>query len=80
MNKAFHAFCVISLTMAAPTIVVAQSNTAFDGTYLGVSTTATGTGSGCEPFQPIPRPLTVLDGKAHFTGHLPPATSSLRAS
>ena len=68
MNKAFGTFCVISLTMAFPSIVVAQSNTVFDGTYTGVSNTTTGTGSACNPFNPLPRPLTIRDGKAHFTG------------
>jgi hypothetical protein len=68
MNKAFRAFCVISLTMAVPSIVVAQSNTAFDGTYAGISTIATGGGSGCKPFEPIPRPLTIREGKGQFKG------------
>jgi len=69
MNKAFSTFCVISVTIAVPSIVVAQSNnTVFDGTYTGVSNTATGTGSACNPSKPIPGPLTIQDGKAHFTG------------
>ncbi len=66
--RAFSTFCVISVTMAVPSIVVAQSNTGFDGTYMGVSNIATGTGSACNPFNPVPRPLTIRDGKAHFTG------------
>jgi len=68
MKKAFGAFCVISVTMAVPSAVLAQSKTIFDGTYIGVSNTATGTGSVCNPINPIPGPLTIQDGKAHFTG------------
>ena len=49
-------------------MVVAQSNSAFDGTYAGVSVTATGAGSACKPFEPIPRPLTIRDGRAQFIG------------
>jgi hypothetical protein len=68
MNKASSVFCVISLTIGLPNIVVAQSNTAFDGIYAGVSNSATGTDSACHPFSPTPRPLTVRNGKAQFTG------------
>jgi len=68
MNKAFCISCVMSLTMAVPSIAVAQSNTAFDGTYAGVSNSATGTYSSCHPFSPMPRPLTVRNGLAEFTG------------
>lgn len=68
MNKAFCTCCVMSLTMAVPSIVVAQSNTAFDGAYAGVSNSAIGTDPGCHPFSPMPRPLTVRDGVAQFTG------------
>ena len=68
MNKAFRTFCVISVTVAVPSIVAAQSNTSFDGSYTGVSNTTTGTGSSCNPFQPMPRPLTIRNGRAQFTG------------
>jgi hypothetical protein len=68
MNKAFRTFGVIALAVTAPNIVVAQSNTGFDGTYMGVSNTATGTGSNCHPFEPMPKPLTIRDGIARFTG------------
>ena len=64
----FRTFCVVSLTVAAPSIVVAQSNTAFDGTYAGVSNTQTGGESGCDPFNPTPRPLTVTNGIAQYWG------------
>jgi hypothetical protein len=67
MNKAFR-ITVISLTMAIPSIVIAQSNTAFDGTYAGVSNTTTGAGSTCNPFEPMPRPLTVHNAIARFSG------------
>jgi hypothetical protein len=67
MNKAFRTFSVISLMIAVPSIVVAQSNTAFDGTYAGVSVTATGADSACKPFQPKPPPLTIRDGRGQFT-------------
>ncbi len=33
--RAFSTFCVISVTMAVPSIVVAQSNTGFDGHLYG---------------------------------------------
>ncbi len=68
MNKAFRTFCVVSLTMAVPSIVAAQSNTGFDGTYTGVSNTATGTGPACNTFNPMPGPLTICNGIARFTG------------
>jgi hypothetical protein len=68
MNKAFRICCVMSLTMAVPSFAVAQSNTAFDGTYAGVSNSATGIYSTCHPFSPMPRPLMVRNGLAEFTG------------
>ena len=68
MNKALCTCCVMSLTMAVPSIAVAQSNTAFDGTYAGVSNSANGTDSSCHPFAPTPRPLTIRNGIAQFTG------------
>jgi hypothetical protein len=68
MNKAICACCVMPLTMAVPSIAVAQSNTTFDGVYAGVSNSATGTYSTCHPFSPMPRPLTVRNGVAEFTG------------
>ena len=68
MNKALCTCCVMSLTMAVPSIAVAQSNTTFDGVYAGVSNSATGTYSTYHPFSPMPRPLTVRNGVAEFTG------------
>jgi hypothetical protein len=54
--------------MAAPSIVIAQSNTAFDGTYAGGSNTQTGGVSGWDPFGPTPRSLTVRNGIAQYWG------------
>jgi hypothetical protein len=70
MNTLFCAFCVVSLTIAVPSIAVAQSNSAFDGTYTGVSNTQTGGESGCDPFNPTPRPLMVSNGIAQYWGGL----------
>jgi len=60
--------CLVSLTMAVPGTVSAQSNTAFDGTYAGVSNTQTGGASGCDPLNPTPRPLTIRNGTAQYWG------------
>jgi hypothetical protein len=68
MNMVFRTFRLVLLTMAVPSIVFAQSNTAFDGTYTGVSDTATGGGSECTPITPMPRPLTVRSGVAQYWG------------
>ena len=68
MKMVFHAFCFVSMTMAVPSVVIAQSNTAFDGTYAGVSNSATGGISGCAPFLAMPQPLTVRNGVAQFWG------------
>ena len=54
--------------MTVPTSVMAQSSTAFDGTYAGVSNTQTGGVSGCDPYNPTPRPLTVINGIAQYWG------------
>jgi hypothetical protein len=54
--------------MAVPSIVSAQSNTAFDGIYAGVSNTQTGGASGCDPLNPTPRSLTVRNGVAQYWG------------
>jgi hypothetical protein len=54
--------------MTVPSAAIAQSNTAFDGTYAGVSNTPTGGVSGCDPFNSTPRPLTVSNGIAQYWG------------
>jgi hypothetical protein len=54
--------------MAVPRTVFAQSNTGFDGTYAGVSSTPTGGASDCNPFNSTPRPLTVRNGVAQYWG------------
>lgn len=66
MSRLRRPFCVIAITMAAPSIAWAQSTTAFDGTYQGVSITANSGGSACVASTPIPRPLTVQNGMARF--------------
>jgi hypothetical protein len=58
----------MSLSIVVPSIVGAQSDIAFDGTYAGVSNTATGTSSACNAFNPKPGPLTIENGIARFTG------------
>jgi hypothetical protein len=68
MNRVLRTFCVVSLTMAVPSIVFAQSNTAFDGTYAGVSNTAAAGGPDCDPLEPAPRPLTVSNSMAWVSG------------
>ena len=55
MNKQFRVFCFISV-MAIPGLAAAQSTTAFDGTYAGVSNTG---GGSCSPFMTVPRPVDV---------------------
>jgi hypothetical protein len=54
--------------MAVPSIVIAQSNTAFDGTYAGVSNTQTDGVSDCDPFNSVPGQLTVRNGNAQYWG------------
>jgi hypothetical protein len=56
----------VATAIALPSIAVAQSTTAFDGTYQGVSTTANSGGSACVPSTPVPRPLTIRNGAAQF--------------
>lgn len=68
MNIVFRTFYLVSLMMAVPSVVFGQPNTAFDGTYAGVSNTATGGRPDCNPLEPMPRPLTVSNGVARVTG------------
>ena len=53
----------MSLMIAGPSIVAAQSSTGFDGTYEGVSVNA----SVCTPLENVPRPLTIHNGIARLT-------------
>jgi hypothetical protein len=69
------ALTAIWLTLMAPHIAQAQSPTAFDGTYLGVSNAASGSGPNCSVFAPVPRPLTIQNGVAKFDGGLKGATA-----
>jgi len=66
MNRSVRLFCAVAIAMAAPSIAGAQTTTAFDGTYQGVSTTASSGGSACVPSVPVPRPLTIRNGMAQF--------------
>jgi hypothetical protein len=68
MTKSFRVLCIISLNVAAPSFAGAQSPTTFDGTYTGVSSTAGGGSTACNPFTPVPQPLTIRNGIAQFTG------------
>jgi hypothetical protein len=56
-----------AMVIAVPAL--AQSVTTFDGTYNGVSYTASG-GRSCVPPVPVPRPLTIKNGAAQFAGGL----------
>jgi hypothetical protein len=66
MNRSVRLFCSVAIAMAAPSIAGAQQATPFDGTYQGVSTTASSGGSACVPATPVPRPLTIRNGTAQF--------------
>ena len=74
MRKLLCAFAVAIVTVA-PHIAQAQSPTAFDGTYQGVSNTASGSGPNCSVFAPVPRPLTIQNGVAKFDAGLKGATA-----
>jgi len=65
MTKPFRVFCLVSVAIAIPGLAAAQSPTAFDGTYAGVSNTG---GGFCSPFMTVPRPLTIRNGVAQFQG------------
>ena len=54
--------------MVIPSIISAQSNAAFDGAYTGVSNTQTGGVSGCDPYNPTPRPLMILNSIVQYWG------------
>jgi hypothetical protein len=73
MNKPLH-FILISVAMVIPSIASAQTATAFDGTYQGVSDTAAGGGPNCGSFAATPRPLIIRNGVAQFDGGLRGAT------
>ena len=65
MTKSFRVFCLVSVAMAIPGLAAAQSPTAFDGTYAGVTNTGDGF---CSPLVPVPRPLTITNGVVQFQG------------
>jgi hypothetical protein len=66
MNNPLRILCVVAVAVTIPSIAGAQSTTAFDGTYQGVSTTAASGGSACVPSTPVPRPLTIRNGAVQF--------------
>jgi hypothetical protein len=55
MTNSFRALCIISLNVAAPAFAGAQSPTAFDGAYTGISSTAGGGDTACSPVTPVPQ-------------------------
>jgi hypothetical protein len=67
----FSRIAMVLIVLTAATTALAQSVTLFDGTYVGVSATAT---YGCTPPPPtpppVPGPLTIKNGAAQFTGGL----------
>ena len=65
MNHPCRVLCLMTMAMAVSSIASAQSNTAFDGTYNGVSNTGS---DKCTPFVSVPRPLTIRNGTVHFEG------------
>ena len=74
MNRSIW-ICAIAIVMAVPCVVDAQSATALDGVYQGVSNSATGGGPNCSVFNAVPRPLTIRNGVAQFDGGLKGATA-----
>jgi hypothetical protein len=62
--------CLIVSMMAITMPAMAQSVTAFDGTYAGVSNTAAGGGTQCIPSTPVPRPLTIKNGAVSWASGL----------
>jgi len=61
---------VIGLMSVMPALAQAQSTTVFDGTYSGISNTASGGGRNCVPAVPLPRPLTIRGGVASWAAGL----------
>ena len=66
MNRSVRLFFAVATAIAIPGIAGAQSTTAFDGTYQGVSTVAASGGSACVPSTAVPRPLTIKNGAVQF--------------
>jgi hypothetical protein len=70
MNKPLR-IILVSIAMVIPSLAGGQTVTAFDGTYQGVSNTASaGGGPNCGSFAATPRPLTISGGVARFEGGL----------
>ena len=53
-----------AMAIAAPIGAQAQAVTSFDGSYAGVSLTASGSGHSCAAASPVPAPLTISGGNA----------------
>jgi hypothetical protein len=80
MHRLFRIGLVVSaMALAAPLGAFAQAVTSFDGTYGGVSLTASGSGHACAAASPVPAPLvisggnvTTTQGQASFSGTVTP--------
>lgn len=57
-----------AMTIAQAVPALAQAVTTFDGTYNGVSESASGGGRGCVPPTPVPRTLTIKNGVVQWAG------------
>jgi hypothetical protein len=55
---------VAVVVIVAPVCAQAQAVASFDGTYAGVSLTASGSGHSCAAASPVPAPLTITGGNA----------------
>jgi hypothetical protein len=58
------ALAVSAMAITAPVGAWAQAAAGFDGTYGGVSLTASGSGHSCAASSPVPGPLTISGGSA----------------
>ena len=66
--RTFPTLALTIFALVAATEVQAQTATAFDGTYNGVSVTASGEGRGCTPWRTSPLPLTISGGVVSWAG------------
>ena len=55
-----------TIMIATSGIADAQAVTKFDGTYNGISNTASGGNRACVPAIPVPRPMTIKNGAAQW--------------
>jgi hypothetical protein len=75
MTGASRIFCVAVMATTVSGAAAAQTVTAFDGTYAGVSRNVQSSGSNCGVFAPELRPLTIRNGVAQFEAGLQGATA-----